>query len=782
LKEEIIIITNNSNKKMILREISKNKLLLNIKFLTFNDLKKKLYFDYDYKTIEYIINKYNVKASIALMYLENMYFLKDINNKKICFLNELKKDLEDNKLLIIDKEFKNYIKNKKIVVYGFYKLKKEEEMLLKEFSNVHYHKKDNRNFKPIVFEAKSLVEEVEFVAIKISELLEKAVLINNIKIIISEDYKNTVKRIFDMYNIPVNIKFNNSFYSTLIAKDFLANYNQLTLEENIQELSEKYDNVNDLIGIINKSVLVKDKTIRKSLIISDLKNTMIEDKIFNNAVECSNLNDEFNDDTYVFLMGFNINFYPKMVKDDDYLSDEVKSLLGLDISIEENNTNKENIKYQISNIKNLVISYKKESSKGVFYPSTIIKELELDVKEIIIDRHKSYSKLNSKILYAANLDRLYKFNMISEELGLYRNNLKIPYLEYDNGYTGINNDSLKKRLNNELNLAYTSVEAYNECAFKYYISKILKIDSFENTFKTIIGNVMHHILEIGIEKDINIELEIMQFVKEKKYVLNKKEFFYLEKLAKELKEVIDVIKMQNNHSKLNNYLFESNLYIYKDVDDIKVTFKGQFDKVMYNNFLDKEVLAVVDYKTGDTVITLDNLKYGLNMQLPIYLYLLKKSDRFKNAEIAGFYIQKVLDKVYRLLDNKAISDIRRDNMRLQGFTNSNANLIELLDNNYMENKILKNLKYKKNGELDSRSKVLSSKEMDELTNIVEEKINFVIKNIIDGEFKINPKVIKGKNIACTYCKFKDICYSSKKDEVVLGGEEDEMDGGTARSD
>jgi len=101
LKEEIIIITNNSNKKMILREISKNKLLLNIKFLTFNDLKKKLYFDYDYKTIEYIINKYNVKASIALMYLENMYFLKDINNKKICFLYELKKDLEDKKDVIM---------------------------------------------------------------------------------------------------------------------------------------------------------------------------------------------------------------------------------------------------------------------------------------------------------------------------------------------------------------------------------------------------------------------------------------------------------------------------------------------------------------------------------------------------------------------------------------------------------------------------------------------------------------------------------------------------------
>lgn len=775
MQEEIVVITNDSNKKMILRKISKNKLLLNLKFFTFNDLKKKLYFDYDYKTLEYMIKKYRVKPSIAKMYLENMYFLKNINNKKIKFLNELKKELQDNNLLIIAKEFKNYLKNKKIVVYGFDNLRKEEKKILQNFANVHYQNKDKNNLKHVVYEAKTMEDEVEFVAIKISELLEKGILINNIKIIISEDYKNTIKRVFDIYNIPVNLKFNNSFYSTLIAKEFLENYSSLEIEENIKLLKEKYENVNDLISIINKSVFVKDKSVRKVLICEDLKNTKVEDKIYNNAVECMSLNNEFSDQDYVFLLGFNINFYPKIMRDSDYLNDEEKKLLGLNTSIEENLIRKEVIKSQISNIKNLVISYKNKSSKGVFYPSIIIKELNLEVKEVFFDRYKSYSKLNSKLLYAKNLDIFYKFNMISEELGLYHHNLRIPYREYDNSFTGINNVRQRKRMNNELTLAYTSVEMYNECAFKYYINKILKIDSFENTFKTIIGNVMHHILEIGLEKDINVDVEIMKFIKEKDYELNKREFFYLEKLALDLKEILTIIKDQNSHSKLNKYLYESDLYVNKDIDDILVTFKGQFDKVMYNEIDNKEVIAVVDYKTGDTLVTLDNVEYGLNMQLPIYLYLLKKSERFKNAEIAGFYIQKVLDKVYSVNDNKSIHDVRKESMRLQGFTNSSTNLIELLDDNYKENKILKNLKYKKNGELDSRAKVLTSKEMNELTGLVEEKINEVIKNIIAGDFAINPKVIKGKNIACTYCKFKDICFRSKKDEVVLGGEEDELD-------
>ena len=64
--ENIIVITNESNKKYILRELSQNKLLYNIKFYTFLDLKKKLFFDYDNKTIEYIMNKFSVPFDIKI--------------------------------------------------------------------------------------------------------------------------------------------------------------------------------------------------------------------------------------------------------------------------------------------------------------------------------------------------------------------------------------------------------------------------------------------------------------------------------------------------------------------------------------------------------------------------------------------------------------------------------------------------------------------------------------------------------------------------------------------
>ena len=105
-------------------------------------------------------------------------------------------------------------------------------------------------------------------------------------------------------------------------------------------------------------------------------------------------------------------------------------------------------------------------------------------------------------------------------------------------------------------------------------------------------------------------------------------------------------------------------------------------------------------------------------------------------------------------------------------------MMELIDDEYQDSKIIQNLKFKKDGSLSSTSKVLSNEEMDELLIQVDQIIEKVIDHILNGEFEINPKVVDQKNVACTYCKFKDLCFKQKKNEVILGGEEDELDEGT----
>ena len=774
--ESIIVIATKENKDKILKENSKQKKLVNLKFYTFEELKKYLFFDYDVNTITFLVKNYQVSVAVAKMYLENMYFLKDIKNSKVQFLREMKQRLDEEGILIYRDHFLDTLKGKKIIVYGFDDLTKEQKLILDKIeASKEYSIFDEKKYMPKVYEASNMEEEVEFVLKEIAKLLENNISINNIKVIASREYDNLLNRYFSLYDIPYNKKNNHAFYSTMIAQEFLTNYDLYSMEENIMHLSEKYTNVSQLVRIINESVLVQDKDMRKLFIIDDLKKTKIPEVVYLNAVKITDLKDSFSDDDYVFLLGFNVNQYPLIKRDIDYLSDPVKEQLGLDTTVDWNNYETKFVLYKIQHIKNLVITYKLYSLGKEAYPSMLISELNLDVLPVEIDASITYSKEYSNLKYAKSLDNLYKFSVIDANLGMYEHNLDIPYASYDNQFRGIRKEQLKKKLNGELTLSYTNLEMYQECAFRYYVSKVLRLDIFLENFKTILGSIMHHVLELGIMRDINIPVEMMKFVKEQGYVLNAKEMFYLEEFSHELTDILEVIRMQQTKSKLKHYLFEQEFFVYKDREDFNITFKGNIDKVMYETIKDKEVLAVVDYKTGNTNITLNNLNYGLNIQLPIYLYLLKRSERFKNSLIAGFYIQKLLSKKEPIQFKKSYSELLKSRLRLQGFTNSNEALMEILDEDYQNGEILANVQFKKDGSLSSKSKVLSNAEMDELIGKVDTIIDEVIEKILDAEFMINPKVVNGKNIACTYCKFRDLCYKRKKNEVELGGENNELD-------
>ena len=782
MMEQVIIITTEENKKKILRENSEKHSLINLKFYTFEELKKKLVFDYDLNAILYVVKSYQVSIPVAKIYLENLYFLQDLDNEKVRFLNQLKKELDQNHLLIYHESFKKIFKNKKIVVYGYPFLTKEQQLILSELDHsIEYKNDSNIFYQPNIYEAETMNEEVEFLMQEICGLLEKNISLSHIKIIASSSYEKILARYFSFFQIPYQVKNRHSFYSTSIAQDFLTHYDELSISENVLGLSEKYQNVNELICIINRTVNISDKEERKKFIIEDLKQAKIQESVYDSAVTIGDLNVSFREDDYVFLLGFNVGEYPKIKRDIDYLPDSIKTLLGLDTTTDENEYQMAFILDKIHSIKHLVITYPLNGSTGKCYPSVLVQKLASQVKPICLHSYISYSKVYSEMKYALALDLLYKFNTIHPDLAMYQNNLDIPYFQYDNQFKGIKNSQLIEKLKGELTLSYTNLEMYQECAFHYYVSKILRLDIFEETFKTILGSVMHHILELGLTKDIDIPVEMMKFVKEKGYVLSSKELFYLEIFSKELEKILKVILEQQKHSSLKKYLFETEFFVYKDREDMNVTFKGNVDKVMYEEIDGKEVLAVVDYKTGNTNITLKNLEYGLNIQLPIYLYLLKKSERFHDAFIAGFYIQKILANKENIQFKKSEKELLEERLRLRGFTNRDETLMKLVDKDYLDGKVLLNVKFKKDGELSSNSKVLSNEEMDEVIIKVDQIIDEVISHILHGDFAIHPKVIDGKNISCKYCKFRDLCYMRKQNEVVLGGEESEVDEGATVS-
>ena len=420
--------------------------------------------------------------------------------------------------------------------------------------------------------------------------------------------------------------------------------------------------------------------------------------------------------------------------------------MNLDTSIENNIIEKENTIKLIKNIKNCIITYKLKTPFGTYYPSSIVEELNNEIIKEHNYNNITYSEINDKINLTKKLDNLIKYNIKDKELETLYENYEIPYNTYDNKYTKIDKNNLLEYINNKLLLSYSSMDNYYHCAFKYYINNILKLNPYEETIYTIIGSLFHHVLEKSLKNNDDYKKYWDEYIST--LTLTNKEKFIINNLEETCKFTVETIKKQLEYSSLKETKYEEKIYINKNT---KITFMGIIDKLMYKEENDKTLVAVVDYKTGSTSIDLNKTIYGLSMQLPIYLYLAKNSS-FKNVTIAGFYIQNILNK---------------DDLKLNGYSTSKKEILEQFDSSYENSNVIKSMRTTKEGNFYSYSKTLNDKEMDNLIDLVDKKIEEAGNNILEANFDINPKKINGINIGCEYCTFKDICFKKEQDSVYL---------------
>lgn len=758
IENNSILIIPSSIKNKVIKEL--NTKALNIKIMTLKELIKKYTFDYNEKTIYHLMKKENIKYDIAKNYIENIYYIEDKNyeNIKLKKLVNIKKYLEENNLLIYDNLFKKYIKNKKIYIY-YNSINKYEEKIINEIkkeTQVELLKHEYNNYTPVIHEFSNITEEITFIANKICELLEQNIDINKIKLVnIKEDYINEIKKIFNFFNIPININKKN-IYGTKIIQDFINNIDN-NIEKSLNYIQEKYNLKNEtnnkiynkLINILNEYTWCDNYKEIKELLINKLKNTSIEEKL-NNAIEITNL--ENITDEYTFILSFNQGIIPKIYKDEDYIDDLTKQTLNIDTSIEKNMVEKENTIKQIKNIKNCIITYKLKTPFSSFYPSSIIEEFKTEV----IKEHKynniTYSEINDKINLTKKLDNLIKYNIKDELLETLYSNYEIPYNTYDNKYTKINKNNLLKYINNKLLLSYSSMDNYYHCAFKYYINNILKLNPYEETFYTKIGTLFHDVLEKSLKNNDDYKKYWDEHVNNLE--LTNKEKFFIDNLEETCKFTVETIKKQLEYISLDKTKYEEKIFINKD-KTTKITFMGIIDKLMYKEEFDKTLVAVIDYKTGSTNIDLNKTIYGLSMQLPIYLYLAQNSG-LKNVKIAGFYLQNIINK-----------ENDENNLKLNGYSSSNKEILYKFDSSYENSNLIKSMRTKSDGDFYSYSKTLNEIEINNLIKLVDKKIEEAADNILEANFDINPKKINGINIGCEYCTFKDICFKKESDTIYL---------------
>lgn len=762
--EKILLITPSNLKNKIREEIMSYNKLLNIKIMSIEEIKNRLFFEPTNQTFTTIYYKYKKPLSIINTLINYLYYI-DINKTysyaKINELKDIKNYLFTNNLVKRDSRFIYNLKQYKVCFLGFNNIDKENDFvinMLKKHVDVEMLDYCCSNYNPTLTHLHTIEEEILYVADSISKLLENNIDINNIKLCnINDDYLFYIKRIFTNYNIPINLNEKISLYSLPLSSLFINLLKEKTKEETILFLKENYlnylDYINLYISILNKYAYLEDLDL--NLITYELKNTYIKPKQLNNAIDIIDIDEIGNSDHYIFVMSCNYNYFPKIIKDEEYLLDIEKDEIGLSTSKEINKNNKTSLLKLIHSSKNIYLSYKDISYFNEYHP---VDFLDIQENNFYIKNHlESYSENEDKILLTKYLDN----NLINDVSLLLNSNYSINYLMYDNKFKGFDINLLHQVLKEKpLTISYSSLNQFYTCPYSYYIEKILNISTFEDSVYTVIGKIMHDIVESCYNPDFDFEKAFLESKNKHINNINFKdsELFFIDNIKERTLNVVNFLRKNEMLTKLNIHDHEVPFNFYKDIEGHKVKIKGFIDKIIYQTINDILYCAIVDLKTGSDIINPNKFEFGLSLQLPFYIYLMRNDNqnRYNNSEILGIYIHNILNK---------IND--DDTLKYNGYTLKDLTLLSLLDSTYESSTLIKSLRIKKDGDFDSNSKLMTKDELEKLSSLVENKIKEMVKSIYNCDFKIYPKIIEKEDVSCSFCPYSSICYKTSKDYTYL---------------
>lgn len=209
----------------------------------------------------------------------------------------------------------------------------------------------------------------------------------------------------------------------------------------------------------------------------------------------------------------------------------------------------------------------------------------------------------------------------------------------------------------------SSFEKYVKCPFNYYCDKILELrepktaDFRANDMGTFIHFILEELLKNSIPQEIDTKLvDGETIVKDTdkavnayiesicpSYLLESKRMKHLYSRLRALSLLlIENIVEEFSKSEFRPVFFELSAngcgdnpspLVFRLADGTRVSFGGIVDRVDVFKQGENVYLRVVDYKTGTKSFCIDDISYGMNIQMLLYLFTLCRSDSaaFKKA-------------------------------------------------------------------------------------------------------------------------------------------------------
>ena len=769
-----IIICPTSVKKELVKIKSKDYPTKNIKFLSKEDLQEGFYFSYGLDAISYIHENYHYSYELAEEVLRNLHNITGINDKLIKLCN-IYDDLVKNKLLTFNPPFKNIFTNKKVYIYCYPEFDDELKKYLEltkadcEFISCESNSKYSRVCRCF----SDMEQEVYYVMKKLGKLIKRGISLNNIYFYsIPSEYQLILKKQLLNHGIPFEDDSTIYLNETPIFKSYLNLLNEYSFVDAYAVLKNdvKYDPFDTLGTLVNLIIDVNEIKVsfkkQIELLIYAAKKTKVQKQEYLESIKIVNYDAVLSNNDYVFILGFSLGSYPIIYKDTEFYLDSEKKLLSRNTAILKNKIEEFNLVNFIKRTRNLIITFKEKVDKAVYYPSLLINKLHIKLKKGNITKYR-YSLKSSNIEVAKYIDLNISYGELNKWLNSFTKD-ELKYHIFDPRFKGVPSYDT----NGLLELSYSKMKYYIECPFKYFLSKILKIDEFDGNFDTELGTLFHKILEDSLDKEIFLDNYTDDL--NEKFTTNKEQYFAL----KCLPQILDVIKFNKEFDSTTSFKTILGEQEFKVNLDQNTIFTAQIDKLLYDE--ESKCVVVIDYKTGDFSFDPKLTTIGLHLQLPTYSLIVKKvHPEFKTI---GMYIENILLKKE---DLKALNPYK-----LAGLTNSDIPMIQLIDPTFLQvdedGKLITKSKYIKSLQIsqDNIKKGIYSftyptnlkteQEINDLEQLTEQHIIECVKKIRSGAFEISPIKDYGLRIdACKNCKFADVCCKTDANYRIMNLKESE---------
>ena len=306
-------------------------------------------------------------------------------------------------------------------------------------------------------------------------------------------------------------------------------------------------------------------------------------------------------------------------------------------------------------------------------------------------------------------------------------------------------------------MSVSRMETYNKCPFQYYLKYGLRIyPRIDDSLKpTELGSLAHYIMEKCLDDPEHVHEHAFDYIHdhlEKKYQANMINKFFIDHLVEDMKVNVRVVRNQLDHDAFTVTGYEQPI-------------QGLFGDIPVGGIIDRvdcfeHYMRIIDYKSGDKDLNLDFAAQGFNIQMLVYLDLLKKETKLDPGAILYYSMKRrilthAIDKKYTLHSAFDL-DKYHAQFTMKGYviddekyTVTNACDIASIPVNL-----------KKDGTPDKHSHIISQEKLDFIMKLITDYITELYEKLRAGNIPILPTKSDNNNPSiypCTFCDYKSVC-------------------------